>query len=143
MRNKVWLIVGALAVVIAGGVIVWLVLGAKQQSPNQNNTNNSENSAAEVVDETANDVVTVDIKDSAFTPQKLKVKKGTKVTWTNQDTVRHNVIAPDENSQSGLPTENPLLGKGESYSFTFENSGTYDYRCAPHSFMTGTVEVVE
>ena len=139
--RRAWVIVGALAVVVIGGVIVWLALGAKPQNGTNGNTNASNPTA--VVDNGDATFATVEMRNTAFTPQNIKVKKGTTVKWINQDTVRHNVIAQDPSDQSGLPAENPLLGKGESYSFTFETIGTYSYRCSPHPFMTGTVEVTE
>lgn len=82
----------------------------------------------------------VTIENYNFTPAKIKVKKGTKVTWTNQDSVKHDVM-PDNESDAFKASE--LLGKGESYSFTFNTVGTYTYHCSPHPYMKGTVEVVE
>jgi len=82
----------------------------------------------------------VDIKDFKFLPSKITVKKGTTVTWTNQDSIRHDVT-PLEMSNAFKGSE--LLGKGESYSYTFNSVGTYNYKCTPHPFMKGTVEVIE
>lgn len=82
----------------------------------------------------------VDIKDFKFLPRKITVKKGTTVTWTNQDSIRHD-ISPMEKNDAFKGSE--LLGKGESYSFTFNTVGTYNYNCTPHPYMKGTVEVVE
>jgi len=33
------------------------------------------------------------------------------------------------------------LAQGESFSFTFDQPGTYDYRCVIHPEMEGTVNV--
>lgn len=139
--KKIWIIIGALAVVVVGGLIVWLVLGARQQTPeSQSDTSNP----VDVVDKTnEGTAVTVAMKNSQFTPQNIKVKKGTTVTWVNEDTVQHNVVAFDPSDQSGLPAQNQLFGNGLSYSYTFEIIGTFKYKCTPHPFMTGSVEVVE
>jgi amicyanin len=83
---------------------------------------------------------TVSIKEYAFTPEVIKVKVGTKVTWTNQDSVGHTVTA-DKASAAAPDSQN--LTKGQSYSFTFTKAGTYHYHCAPHPYMKGTVEVTE
>lgn len=140
--RKSWLIVGAVALVLVGGIIVWLVLGARPQN-SSTNTINTNDSTATVEEEVVASQTTVTIKNSAFTPQNLKVKKGTTVKWVNEDAVRHNVVALNESAQGGLPAENALLGKGESYSFTFETVGTFEYKCSPHPFMTGKIEVVQ
>lgn len=83
---------------------------------------------------------TIDIKDFAYAPAKVQVKKGAAVTWTNQDNDRHDVN-PDRDSENFKASG--LLGKGESYTFTFNQTGTYTYHCSPHPYMKGTVEVVE
>ncbi len=82
----------------------------------------------------------VTIADFAFSPAKISVKKGSTVTWTNQDSVKHN-ISPDNASDDFKASE--LLGKGESYSFTFNKVGTYTYHCTPHPTMKASVEVTE
>jgi plastocyanin len=78
------------------------------------------------------------IEDFAYGPQKLTVKKGTTVTWTNNDTADHTVTAGDG---SGPMSE--LFGKGQSYSYTFSTVGTFNYFCEPHPYMKGTVVVIE
>ncbi len=82
---------------------------------------------------------TVTIQDYKFVEPLIKVKVGTTVTWTNKDGVRHNV-APD--GDSDLP-EGKLIGNNETYSYTFDKAGTFDYLCTPHPYMKGTVVVTE
>jgi plastocyanin len=68
------------------------------------------------------------------------VKAGTKVTWTNVDDFDHTATSDD-----GAPAEFDTgdLGKDASGEFTFEEPGTYAYHCDVHTYMEGTVEVVE
>ena len=80
---------------------------------------------------------TVTIKDFAFTPQSITVKVGATVTWQNNDTVSHNVVADDKT----FDTE--MLTPGEKGSYTFAKAGTYTYKCGIHPSMTGTVVVEE
>ena len=87
------------------------------------------------------DANSVIISNYTFSPVTLKVKKGTKVTWTNHDTVKHDVVS--DSSQTVTGPESPLLGKNETFSFTFDSVGTYKYHCSPHPYMHGTVEVTE
>ncbi len=82
----------------------------------------------------------VDIRNFAFSPSTITVKKGSTVTWTNQDSARHDVT-PDSPSEAFQGSE--LLAQGESYSFTFDTVGTYTYFCSPHPYMKATVVVVD
>jgi len=79
----------------------------------------------------------VAIKNFAFSPAVLKVKAGTTVTWTNNDTDAHTVTS----SGSGGPLHSAPLTTGATYSYTFTKPGTYAYFCTIHPFMTATVEV--
>ncbi len=83
----------------------------------------------------------IEIKDYAFSPAMITIKKGTTITWTNRDTARHNVVAQGTNSAAGPKSE--LLTTGASYSYTFNTAGTYDYLCEPHPYMKAKVIVTE
>jgi plastocyanin len=65
----------------------------------------------------------------------MTVSPGTAVRWVNQSSVNHNVI-----SQAGLFLSN-LLNPGESFSFTFNEAGVYEYECTIHPGMRGTINV--
>ena len=114
--------------------------GSTSQSEQHSNlnTNNekSDNQSSDHVSETT----VVEIKEFAFNPSKIRVKKGSVVTWTNQDSTRHDIM-PDRESEDFKASN--LLAKGETYSFTFTKTGTYTYHCSPHPQMKGTVEVVD
>ncbi|MGV9299999.1 cupredoxin domain-containing protein [Amycolatopsis sp. NPDC003676] len=79
----------------------------------------------------------VAIKDFAFAPAATTVKKGTTVTWTNQDQDAHTVTSQG----SGGPLRSPTLQTGQSYQYTFSTPGTFEYLCTIHPFMTATVTV--
>ena len=81
----------------------------------------------------------VTISNFAFSPAALTVKKGTTVTWTNQGSTAHTVVEND--SQSGPKSGD--LNHGQSYSFTYNTVGTFNYHCSIHPSMTGTVTVTE
>lgn len=96
--------------------------------------------------------VKVDIKALAYAPERIKVKAGTTVTWTNLDQVPHTVTAgkpqdrPDSrafDSSDGSNSVDDMIGFNESWSYTFTEPGVYEYFCLPHPFMIGFVEVVE
>ncbi len=75
----------------------------------------------------------VSIQNFAFNPASLTVKKGTTVTWTNNDAVAHQIKSATFNSS--------LLGQGQKFSFTFNTVGTFDYSCAVHPSMLGKIIV--
>lgn len=75
----------------------------------------------------------VNIKNNAFSPQSVTIKAGDTVTWTNQDSVQHNVDFESFKSD--------LLSQGQTYSHTFDTPGSYSYDCDVHPFMKGTVIV--
>lgn len=82
------------------------------------------------------ETVKVSMKDISFDPDEVTVKVGTKVVWTNDDPVDHTVTADDGSFDSGN------VASGESYSFLFNEAGTYDYSCMLHPpDMKGTVIV--
>ena len=81
----------------------------------------------------------VSIKNFAFNPATVTIKKGGTVTWTNEDSVQHNA-AP---TTSGFTKLN-LLKQGEKGSATFDTVGSFDYVCEPHKTqMKGKVIVVD
>jgi len=77
----------------------------------------------------------VDIKDFAFKPDKMTVKTGTKVTWTNGDGFDHTVTATDKSFDSDH------IAPKASFTRTFDQPGTFTYLCNIHNSMTGTVIV--
>lgn len=79
----------------------------------------------------------IDMKNMAFSKKTVTVKVGTRITWTNRDSMKHDAYS----SKSGGP-KSPLLSKGKSYTWTAKKAGTYNYLCNPHaSFMKGKIIV--
>lgn len=76
------------------------------------------------------------IKNFSFNQSSVTVKVGTKVTWTNNDSVPHTIT-----SDSGALLNSPVLSPGQSFSFTFVNSGTVNYHCKIHPSMRGSIIV--
>lgn len=77
------------------------------------------------------------IDNFTFGPGVLTVPRGTKVTWTNKDDDPHTVVSeadPKLFKSSALDTD-------DSFSFTFNEAGTFKYFCGIHPRMQGTVVV--
>jgi plastocyanin len=80
--------------------------------------------------------VTVDMKNIQFAPKTITVKPGTTITWTNDDSVAHNVVA-----QSGASFKSDDFGQGGSYSTKVTKPGTIKYVCTIHPGMDGEIVV--
>lgn len=132
MKRPIILIVVVLAV--AG--IVGVGITSSKQSKTEDHSMQSATEKTEVPKE--NEIY---MQDFAFNPKKMTVKKGTTITWTNKDSARHD-IKPDSDYGQAFEASK-LMMKGESYSFTFNTPGTYNYHCTPHPYMKAMIEVTE
>jgi nitrite reductase (NO-forming) len=84
--------------------------------------------------------------DSAYDPLTLTVEAGTTVRWTNSDSIAHTVTSGDSDGTSGTPDgqfDSGFLNPGDTFTFTFEEPGEFDYYCIPHPWMRGTVIVTQ
>jgi len=83
--------------------------------------------------------VTVRMEDNFFDQANITVEPGTTVTWVQSGDNTHTTTSYDGLWDSGMIEG----GSGGTFSFTFEEPGTYDYYCIPHESlgMTGSVTV--
>ncbi|MCM3785388.1 multicopper oxidase domain-containing protein [Neobacillus mesonae] len=79
--------------------------------------------------------VQVAISHMQYSIKELHIKAGTTVTWENQDPVFHTV------TDLGGKFDSRHIGPGESFSFTFNEKGTYNYYCSTHPSMEASVIV--
>jgi plastocyanin len=96
----------------------------------------SSSSASTAAASSSSGGVTIKMQNIAFAPKAVTVKVGQKVTWTNEDSVDHNVT-----SQSGETIKSDNFGKGGTFSFTPKKAGTIKYVCTIHPGMTATLTV--
>jgi len=78
--------------------------------------------------------------DSCYTPSKIVIKQGSSVTWVNEDVAFHSVTSGYYDEPSEI-FDSDYLDPEESFTFIFENIGTYDYFCTLHPWMKGQVIV--
>lgn len=64
-----------------------------------------------------------------YQPPLAEIAPGTTVTWTNTGVLYHTVTVT---AQTTGDTIDVGLEPGESFSYTFENSGVFLYHCVPH-----------
>jgi len=79
---------------------------------------------------------TIKIDNFSFIPQNSTVPVGGTITWVNADDVPHKIVSSD-----GKFTASPPLDTNDRYAFRFTQPGRYEYFCALHPKMTGTIVV--
>jgi plastocyanin len=71
----------------------------------------------------------------AYMPAELDIAPGTTVTWINADSTTHTSTSNADGWHSGN------IAPGGQFSFAFQTAGTFQYHCAIHPGMVGTVVV--
>lgn len=89
--------------------------------------------------------VTIRMTDILFKPMNIRLSKGTKVTWVNDDSVAHYVNTDAHPAHTYYTAQNSqTLEKGDTYAVTFNTPGVYPYHCSAHaSTMVGSIVVEE
>lgn len=85
----------------------------------------------------------VALSNIMFEPQNIRVSKGTKVVWTNDDNLEHFVNTDSHPAHTYYPQQNSeSLKRGDSFSLVFDKAGIYPYHCSAHAdSMTATILV--
>jgi nitrite reductase (NO-forming) len=85
--------------------------------------------------------------NKAFSPNLLKIKAGSTVTWINNDNTIHTITSGKPNTpnageafDSGLTA---LIMPAKTFSHTFTNIGEFSYFCRLHPNMMATITVVQ
>lgn len=83
-----------------------------------------------------------DIASTGFyIPLNLEVVPGTVVVWVNDDSVPHTIQSQNEKGEIiGLFNSAPLQ-TGETFEYTFDESGIYNYYCSFHPWRVGIITV--
>jgi plastocyanin len=79
-------------------------------------------------------VTEVVAEDNRFSPAAIQVPAGTEVTWTFEDR-----FVPHDVTGDGFTSGQPR--RRGSFAHTFDQPGTYPYRCTLHDGMDGRVVV--
>ena len=72
---------------------------------------------------------------AAYDPNPLTVDVGTTVVWTNNDTFSHTVTSSDGmgctngNALVMRELDSPVMGPGNTFTYTFNTVGIFDYVC--------------
>ena len=77
---------------------------------------------------------TVNIQNNAFNPSSVQIPVGSTVKWINLDPIQH--------EPKGIVFDSGPLSQNGVFEYTFNQTGTYNYVCAIHPSMKGTITVV-
>ncbi|HVY13129.1 MAG TPA: plastocyanin/azurin family copper-binding protein, partial [Alphaproteobacteria bacterium] len=90
-------------------------------------------------------MVTVDEAEGIyrFEPEKLTIQPGDTVNFVNDQDDKHDVMFESVPKGAAFARSPMLRKKGESWSYTFKQEGSYQYHCHPHAKlgMKGTIIV--
>ena len=126
-------------------IITLLILGVLFfNKPSEIKTNQGQTSTVTEKDVIETNTTTIDTKQThnvsiinfVFTPKVLTINKGDTVVWTNNDSVPHNVVGDDLTSLNS-----PIFRKKETYKYTFDEIGNFNYTCTLHPSMKGVIIV--
>lgn len=117
---------------------VAVVIGLNNNSDSDNDTTDKPDPAAtrtvEVGAPSGGGPVVI-ARDLKFEPQNVRAGVGEVVTFQNPELSRHEVDFGDGDTYD--------LAGGESFEWSEEEPGTYEYVCLVHPEMTGSIEVTE
>jgi plastocyanin len=117
---KIFIVIIVVAVLAVGGYLIYRNSYNKSTSSSSSSTSVSTNS--------------VNINNFAFDPSNITVTAGSKITFTNKDSVTHTVTA--DNGKF-----NQQVNAGATTTITISDPGTYGFHCSIHSSMKGTIIV--
>lgn len=80
-------------------------------------------------------------QNNCFDPHVVNVTTGQKVTWNNTDTTIHTVTSGKPSDSNMGKLFDKSISPGKSVSITFKKTGTVNYFCKIHPWMTGQVIV--
>lgn len=79
---------------------------------------------------------------TCFSPNIVNISAGDTVTWTNNDNIGHTVTSGlPYGSQTGTVFASGMIAPGKTYSFSFQDPGTYKYFDKDVKWMVGEVIV--
>ena len=76
-----------------------------------------------------------------YDPEIINVSTGTTVEWINEDAAMHTATSGSPTNGADGIFDSQILNLGDTYQFTFEEVGNYDYYCILHPWMLGTINV--
>jgi plastocyanin len=136
MVKKIGILIAS--VVIAGAIVATYILSGNMNMGVEGSGNSVQQPTTTSIHSNSTVLkIVANAGSNSFSPNPIEVNVGKTVTWVNDDSGRHTVTSKD-----GV-FDSDIMGKGQSFSYTFDKAGEYSYNCSPHPNMMGTVVVTE
>jgi plastocyanin len=135
MVKKIGIVIASVA--IAGTIVGTYVLSGSVNMGVEGSGDSLQQPTAPIPGNSTVVKIVANAGSNSFSPNPVEVTAGETVTWINDDTGRHTVTSKDGVFDSGM------MGRGQSFGYTFDKVGEYPYFCDPHPNMVGTVVVTE
>ena len=113
----------------AGWISLILVLGLVAAACGSESTSVLRATATLTPTQAPGKTVASDIKD--FVLQDITIPVGTTVDWTNRDSAPHTTTSGIPSDPTGV-WDSPFLSQEDSFPFTFNEEGTFQYFCRVH-----------
>jgi plastocyanin len=123
-------------IISVAALLVIGILAVTLKSPDEK----SSNQTSQTIPTSSSEIT---ISNQGFTPQTLRIKAGTQVTWKNTDKKPHHIVSDPHPTHTAYPDMNDqeALNTNESYAFVFDSAGTYTYHDHINPKFTGTIVV--
>ncbi len=128
-----------LGIIIVLTMMLLLLISVSCMSGSDQSTSGTENGQDDTASQNGGEIQ-IEMRGLRFNPDMLTIKQGTTVRWVNEDSVVHTVVSGVRDNKSGL-FDSGNMSSGATFSYTFNEKGTFDYFCEPHSGMDGTIVV--
>lgn len=115
--------------IVLTAALLWMVGCGQSSTPTMTSPSATGNSTVSIV---ANSRT---LTTNAYAPNPISISQGMSVTWMNNDSISHTSTA------NGGAWDSGTLAPGASFTKTFSSAGTFQYHCAIHPGMVGTVTV--
>lgn len=79
--------------------------------------------------------------DACLVPSAVDIRAGDTVSWTNHDASSHTVTSGSPSTGPTGVFDSSLMISGETFEYTFEEPGVYEYYCLVHPWALGVIRV--
>jgi plastocyanin len=124
------------AALALGGALVTGCGSDNDDSGSAGSTSAAPAATATAAGDAKNSAIAVSMKENTFIPEHVTGKVGQTVTWTNDDSYAHNVVAT-----KGEDFQSDNFSGGGTYQYTLDKPGDISYVCTIHPGMVGTITV--